>query len=133
MQKLDAVDAPSLHMISRRGRHPAAHVKVIEGNRPYPGLPGRCDRRRGVPPRSRSAVFRWGVENSSRSRPTIDRSSRSSPRDACAAKLYYLRERHGKVAKRNFAPARPSEASRPRAHFSGVSRHRALVSGLAVF
>jgi len=64
MQKLDAVDAPSLRddiPPFRAGDTLKVHVKVIEGNR------------------SRIQVFTKG--------------------DVRRAKLYYLRERHGKAAK----------------------------------
>ena len=44
MQKLDAVDAASLREdipAFRSGDTVKVHVKVIEGNRSYPGFPGR--------------------------------------------------------------------------------------------
>ncbi len=138
MQKLDAVDAPSLRDIRRSARAtaPGCTSKVVGASHSVSGLQGVVIARRGHGVSSTFTIRRFlrrgrwpylpGSPRSTTSRP-------SSPKgDVRRAKLYYLRERHGKARIKEHTPARPSEASRATCLgiFHGKARHRALVSGL---
>ena len=121
MQKLDAVDAPSLRddiPPFRAGDTLKVHVKVIEGNRSrIQVFQGVVIARRGHGVSStftiRKVSFGVGVERTFPVHaPTIDHIEVVTKGDVRRAKLYYLRERHGKARRsRSTAPARPSEAS----------------------
>ena len=108
MQKLDAVDAPSLHddiPPFRAGDTLKVHVKVIEGNRSrIQVFQGVVIARRGHGVSStftiRKVSFGVGVERTFPAHaPTIDHIEVVTKGDVRRAKLYYLRERHGKAAK----------------------------------
>ena len=145
MQKLDAVDAASLRddiPPFRAGDTLKVHVKVIEGNRSrIQVFQGVVIARRGHGVSStftiRKVSSAWALSVPSRFTPPRSTTSRSSPRATCAAPSsttcvsVTARPRRS----RNTAPARPSEASRATVLgiFHGKARHRALVSGLAVF
>ena len=108
MQKLDAVDAPSLRddiPPFRAGDTLKVHVKVIEGNRSrIQVFQGVAIARRGHGVSStftiRKVSFGVGVERTFPVHaPTIDHIEVVTKGDVRRAKLYYLRERHGKAAK----------------------------------
>ena len=108
MQKLDAVDAPSLRddiPPFRAGDTLKVHVKVIEGNRSrIQVFQGVVIARRGHDVSStftiRKVSFGVGVERTFPVHaPTIDHIEVVTKGDVRRAKLYYLRERHGKAAK----------------------------------
>ena len=108
MQKLDAVDAPSLRddiPPFRAGDTLKVHVKVIEGNRSrIQVFQGVVIARRGHGVSStftiRKVSFGVGVERTFPVHaPTIDHIEVVTKGDVRRAKLYYLRERHGKAAK----------------------------------
>ena len=108
MQKLDAVDAASLRddiPPFRAGDTLKVHVKVIEGNRSRIQV-FQCVviARRGHGVSStftiRKVSFGVGVERTFPVHaPTIDHIEVVTKGDVRRAKLYYLRERHGKAAK----------------------------------
>ena len=108
MQKLDAVDAASLRddiPPFRAGDTLKVHVKVIEGNRSrIQVFQGVVITRRGNGVSStftiRKVSFGVGVERTFPVHaPTIDHIEVVTKGDVRRAKLYYLRERHGKAAK----------------------------------
>lgn len=108
MQKLDAVDAPSLRddiPPFRAGDTLKVHVKVIEGNRSrIQVFQGVVIARRGHGVSStftiRKVSFGVGVERTFPVHaPTIDHIEVVTKGDVRRAKLYYLRELHGKAAK----------------------------------
>lgn len=108
MQKLDAVDAASLRddiPSFRAGDTLKVHVKVIEGNRSrIQVFQGVVIARRGHGVSStftiRKVSFGVGVERTFPVHaPTIDHIEVVTKGDVRRAKLYYLRERHGKAAK----------------------------------
>lgn len=108
MQKLDAVDAASLRddiPPFRAGDTLKVHVKVIEGNRSrIQVFQGVVIARRGYGVSStftiRKVSFGVGVERTFPVHaPTIDHIEVVTKGDVRRAKLYYLRERHGKAAK----------------------------------
>ena len=108
MQKLDAVDAASLRddiPPFRAGDTLKVHVKVIEGNRSrIQVFQGVVIARRGHGVSStvtiRKVSFGVGVERTFPVHaPTIDHIEVVTKGDVRRAKLYYLRERHGKAAK----------------------------------
>ena len=108
MQKLDAVDAPSLRddiPPFRAGDTLKVHVKVIEGNRSrIQVFQGVVIARRGHGVSAtfiiRKVSFGGGVERTFPVHaPTIDHIEVVTKGDVRRAKLYYLRERHGKAAK----------------------------------
>ena len=108
MQKLDAVDAASLRSdlpSFRAGDTVKVHVKVIEGSRSrIQVFQGVVIARRGHGVSEtftvRKVSFGVGVERTfPLHAPTIDRLEVVTKGDVCRAKLYYLRERHGKAAK----------------------------------
>lgn len=108
MQKLDAVDAASLRddiPPFRAGDTLKVHVKVIEGNRSrIQVFQGVVIARRGQGVSStftiRKVSFGVGVERTFPVHaPTIDHIEVVTKGDVRRAKLYYLRERHGKAAK----------------------------------
>ncbi len=126
MQKLDAVDAPSLRddiPPFPRGRHPRC-VKVIEGNR------SRIQVFQGVA--SLAAVWRvsstftirkefpsvWASSVLLRLRPTIDVEVVCRATCACPKLTACVASRQGRERSENTRPARPSEASGPRVAFS---------------
>ena len=108
MQKLDAVDAPSLRddiPPFRAGDTLKVHVKVIEGNRSrIQVFQGVVIARRGHGVSStftiRKVSFGVGVERTfpvhSPSIEKIELVTRGAVR---RAKLYYMRDRHGKAAR----------------------------------
>ena len=107
-QKLDAVDAASLRddiPSFRAGDTLKVHVKVIEGNRSrIQVFQGVVIARRGHGVSStftiRKVSFGVGVERTFPVHaPTIDHIEVVTKGDVRRAKLYYLRERHGKAAK----------------------------------
>ena len=107
MQKLDAVDAPSLRddiPPFRAGDTLKVHVKVIEGNRSrIQVFQGVVIARRGHGVSStftiRKVSFGVGVERTFPVHaPTIDHIEVVTKGDVRRAKLYYLRERSGKAA-----------------------------------
>ena len=108
MQKLDAVDAASLREdipAFRSGDTVKVHVKVIEGNRSrIQVFQGVVIARRGHGVSEtftvRKISFGVGVERTfPLHAPTIDKIEVVVNGDVRRAKLYYLRERHGKAAK----------------------------------
>ena len=108
MQKLDAVDAASLRddiPPFRAGDTLKVHVKVIEGNRSrIQVFQGVVIARHGHGVSStftiRKVSFGVGVERTFPVHaPTIDHIEVVTKGDVRRAKLYYLRERHGKAAK----------------------------------
>lgn len=108
MQRLDAVDAASLRddiPAFRAGDTVKVHVKVIEGNRSrIQVFQGVVLARRGHGVSStftvRKISFGVGVERTfPLHAPTIDRLEVITKGDVRRAKLYYLRNRHGKAAK----------------------------------
>ncbi|MDK8300874.1 MAG: 50S ribosomal protein L19, partial [Actinomycetaceae bacterium UMB1218B] len=108
MQKLDAVDAASLRSdlpSFRAGDTVKVHVKVIEGSRSrIQVFQGVVIARRGHGVSEtftvRKVSFGVGVERTfPLHAPTIDRLEVVTKGDVRRAKLYYLRERHGKAAK----------------------------------
>ena len=108
MQKLDAVDAASLREdipAFRSGDTVKVHVKVIEGNRSrIQVFQGVVIARRGHGVSETFTVskisFGVGVERTfPLHTPTIDKIEVVVKGDVRRAKLYYLRERHGKAAK----------------------------------
>jgi large subunit ribosomal protein L19 len=108
MQKLDAVDAPSLrHDIPdfRPGDTVRVHVKVVEGNRSRVQVfQGVVIARSGDGVREtfkvRKISFGVGVERTfPLHAPTIEKIELVTRGDVRRAKLYYLRERRGKAAK----------------------------------
>ena len=108
MQKLDAVDAASLREdipAFRAGDTVKVHVKVIEGNRSrIQVFQGVVIARRGHGVSEtftvRKVSFGVGVERTfPLHAPTIDKIEVVTKGDVRRAKLYYLRERHGKAAK----------------------------------
>ncbi len=108
MQKLDAVDAASLREdipAFRSGDTVKVHVKVIEGNRSrIQVFQGVVIARRGHGVSEtftvRKISFGVGVERTfPLHAPTIDKIEVVVKGDVRRAKLYYLRERHGKAAK----------------------------------
>ena len=108
MQKLDAVDAASLREdipAFRAGDTVKVHVKVIEGNRSrIQVFQGVVIARRGHGVSEtftvRKVSFGVGVERTfPLHAPTIDKIEVVVKGDVRRAKLYYLRERHGKAAK----------------------------------
>ena len=108
MQKLDAVDAASLREdipAFRSGDTVKVHVKVIEGNRArIQVFQGVVIARRGHGVSEtftvRKVSFGVGVERTfPLHAPTIDKIEVVVKGDVRRAKLYYLRERHGKAAK----------------------------------
>lgn len=108
MQKLDAVDAASLRSdlpAFRAGDTVKVHVKVIEGSRSRIQIfQGVVLARRGHGVSEtfivRKVSFGVGVERTfPLHAPTIDRIEVVTKGDVRRAKLYYLRERHGKAAK----------------------------------
>ena len=108
MQKLDAVDAASLREdipAFRSGDTVKVHVKVIEGNRSrIQVFQGVVIARRGHGVSEtftvRKVSFGVGVERTfPLHAPTIDKIEVVTKGDVRRAKLYYLRERHGKAAK----------------------------------
>ena len=108
MQKLDAVDAASLREdipAFRSGETVKVHVKVIEGNRSrIQVFQGVVIARRGHGVSEtftvRKVSFGVGVERTfPLHAPTIDKIEVVVKGDVRRAKLYYLRERHGKAAK----------------------------------
>ena len=108
MQKLDAVDAASLREdipAFRSGDTVKVHVKVIEGNRSRIQIfQGVVIARRGHGVSEtftvRKVSFGVGVERTfPLHAPTIDKIEVVTKGDVRRAKLYYLRERHGKAAK----------------------------------
>ena len=119
MQKLDAVDAASLREdipAFRAGDTVKVHVKVIEGNRSrIQVFQGVVIARRGHGVSEtftvRKVSFGVGVERTfPLHAPTIDKIEVVTKGDVRRAKLYYLRERHGKAAKiRSTAPDLPSD------------------------
>lgn len=108
MQKLDAVDAASFRSdlpSFRAGDTVKVHVKVIEGSRSrIQVFQGVVIARRGHGVSEtftvRKVSFGVGVERTfPLHAPTIDRLEVVTKGDVRRAKLYYLRERHGKAAK----------------------------------
>ena len=108
MQKLDAVDAASLRSdlpSFRAGDTVKVLVKVIEGSRSrIQVFQGVVIARRGHGVSEtftvRKVSFGVGVERTfPLHAPTIDRLEVVTKGDVRRAKLYYLRERHGKAAK----------------------------------
>ncbi len=108
MQKLDAVDAASLRTdlpAFRAGDTVKVHVKVIEGSRSrIQVFQGVVIARRGHGVSEtftvRKISFGVGVERTfPLHAPTIDHLEIVTKGDVRRAKLYYLRERHGKAAK----------------------------------
>lgn len=108
MQKLDIVDAASLREdlpAFRAGDTVKVHVKVIEGNRSrIQVFQGVVIARRGHGVSEtftvRKISFGVGVERTfPLHAPTIDKIEVVTKGDVRRAKLYYLRERHGKAAK----------------------------------
>ncbi|MDY6213101.1 MAG: 50S ribosomal protein L19 [Schaalia hyovaginalis] len=108
MQKLDAVDAASLRTdlpAFRAGDTVKVHVKVVEGSRSrIQVFQGVVLARRGHGVSEtftvRKVSFGVGVERTfPLHAPTIDRLEVVTKGDVRRAKLYYLRERHGKAAK----------------------------------
>lgn len=108
MQKLDAVDAASLRAdlpSFRTGDTVKVHVKVVEGSRSrIQVFQGVVIARRGHGVSEtftvRKVSFGVGVERTfPLNAPTIDRLEVVTKGDVRRAKLYYLRERHGKAAK----------------------------------
>lgn len=108
MQKLDAVDAASLRdnvPAFRAGDTVKVHVKVVEGNRHrIQVFQGVVIARRGHGVSAtftvRKVSFGVGVERTFPVHaPTIDHIEVVTRGDVRRAKLYYLRERHGKAAK----------------------------------
>ena len=144
MQKLDAVDAASLRddiPPFRAGDTLKVHVKVIEGNRSrIQVFQGVVIARRGHGVSStftiRKVSFGVGVERTFPVHaPTIDHIEVVTKGDVRRAKLYYLRERHGKAAKIKEHRSGKSAGDLPGTRlgiFHGKARHRAPVSGLAV-
>ena len=144
MQKLDAVDAASLRddiPSFRAGDTLKVHVKVIEGNRSrIQVFQGVVIARRGHGVSStftiRKVSFGVGVERTFPVHaPTIDHIEVVTKGDVRRAKLYYLRERHGKAAKIKEHRSGKAVCGRPGSSlgiFHGKARHRAPVSGLAV-
>lgn len=108
MQKLDAVDAASLREdlpSFRAGDTVKVHVKVIEGSRSrIQVFQGVVLARRGHGVSEtftvRKISFGVGVERTfPLHAPTIDHIEIVTRGDVRRAKLYYLRDRHGKAAK----------------------------------
>lgn len=108
MQKLDAVDAASLRSdipAFRAGDTVKVHVKVIEGSRSrIQVFQGVVIARRGHGVSQtftvRKVSFGVGVERTfPLHAPTIDHIEIVTKGDVRRAKLYYLRERHGKSAR----------------------------------
>jgi len=108
MQKLDAVDAASLRddiPNFRAGDTVKVHVKVVEGNRSrIQVFQGVVIGRRGHGVTStftvRKVSFGVGVERTFPVHsPSIDHIEIVTRGDVRRAKLYYLRDRHGKAAK----------------------------------
>lgn len=108
MQKLDAVDAASLREdlpSFRAGDTVKVHVKVIEGTRSrIQVFQGVVLARRGHGVSEtftvRKISFGVGVERTfPLHAPTIDHIEVVTRGDVRRAKLYYLRDRHGKAAK----------------------------------
>ncbi|WP_175955848.1 50S ribosomal protein L19 [Schaalia sp. Marseille-Q2122] len=108
MQKLDAVDAASLREdlpSFRAGDTVKVHVKVIEGTRSrIQVFQGVVLARRGHGVSEtftvRKISFGVGVERTfPLHAPTIDHIEIVTRGDVRRAKLYYLRDRHGKAAK----------------------------------
>ena len=108
MQKLDAVDAPSLRddiPPFRAGDTLKVHVKVIEGNRSrIQVFQGVVIARRGHGVSStftiRKVSFGVGVERTFPVHsPSIEKIEVVTRGDVRRAKLYYMRDRHGKAAR----------------------------------
>ncbi|MCL2803914.1 MAG: 50S ribosomal protein L19 [Micrococcales bacterium] len=108
MQKLDAVDQPTLRddiPEFRAGDTVKVHVKVVEGSRSRVQVfQGVVIARRGEGVRAsfkvRKVSFGVGVERTFPVHtPTIDHIEVVTRGDVRRAKLYYLRQRHGKAAK----------------------------------
>ncbi len=108
MQKLDAVDAPSLRddvPYFRAGDTVKVHVKVVEGNRSRVQIfQGVVIGRRGHGVTStftvRKVSFGVGVERTFPvNSPTIEKIEVAMRGDVRRGKLYYLRDRQGKAAK----------------------------------
>ena len=121
MQKLDAVDAPSLRddiPPFRAGDTLKVHVKVIEGNRSrIQVFQGVVIARRGHGVSStftiRKVSFGVGVERTFPVHaPTIDHIEVVTKGDVRRAKLYYLRERHG-LSVKNAKARGPASLTRP--------------------
>ena len=144
MQKLDAVDAASLRddiPSFRAGDTLKVHVKVIEGNRSrIQVFQGVVIARRGHGVSStftiRKVSFGVGVERTFPVHaPTIDHIEVVTKGDVRRAKLYYLRERHGKAAKIKEHHSGKSACGLPGIRlgiFIGKAPHRAPAAGLAV-
>lgn len=108
MQRLDAVDAPSLRdniPVFRAGDSVKVHVRVVEGNRSrIQVFQGIVIARRGHGVSEtftvRKISFGVGVERTFPIHtPTIDHIEVTSRGNVRRAKLYYLRDRHGKAAR----------------------------------
>ncbi|EEH63574.1 ribosomal protein L19 [Gleimia coleocanis DSM 15436] len=108
MQKLDIVDAPSLRddiPVFRAGDTVKVHVKVTEGNRSrIQVFQGIVIRRHGEGVREtytvRKVSFGVGVERTFPVHtPTVEKIEVVTRGRVRRAKLYYLRDRHGKAAK----------------------------------
>jgi large subunit ribosomal protein L19 len=108
MQKLDSVDAASLRdniPNFRAGDTVKVHVKVVEGNRSriqvFQGVViGRRGHGVSATFSVRKISFGVGVERTFPVHsPSIDHIEIVSRGDVRRAKLYYLRDRHGKAAK----------------------------------
>ena len=109
MQKLDMVDAQSLRddiPRFRAGDNVKVHVRVVEGNRSriqiFQGvvIARRGGKSLGATFTVRKVSFGVGVERTfPLHTPTIEKIEVVSYGDVRRAKLYYLRDRHGKAAK----------------------------------
>ncbi|MCS4484891.1 MAG: 50S ribosomal protein L19 [Actinomycetaceae bacterium] len=108
MQKLDIVDAPSLRddiPLFRAGDTVKVHVRVTEGNRSrIQVFQGIVIRRHGEGVREtytvRKVSFGVGVERTFPVHtPTVEKIEVVTRGRVRRAKLYYLRDRHGKAAK----------------------------------
>lgn len=108
MQKLDIVDAPSLRddiPVFRAGDTVKVHVRVTEGNRSrIQVFQGIVIRRHGEGVREtytvRKVSFGVGVERTFPVHtPTVEKIEVVTRGRVRRAKLYYLRDRHGKAAK----------------------------------
>lgn len=108
MQKLDVVDAPSLRddiPLFRAGDTVKVHVRVTEGNRSrIQVFQGIVIRRHGEGVREtytvRKVSFGVGVERTFPVHtPTVEKIEVVTRGRVRRAKLYYLRDRHGKAAK----------------------------------
>ena len=119
MQKLDELDKASLRddiPAFRAGDNVKVHVKVIEGNRSriqvFQGyVMGRQGHGVRETFRVRKVSFGVGVERTFPvNSPVIDKIELVTRGDVRRAKLYYMRDRHGKAAKikekRDFATSK---------------------------